>query len=454
MNKLIRNIALVAGLAAATCASAQNTYSGYFINNYLYRSEMNPAFGNAENYVGFPGLGNLNAGMAGNLHLDNIFYNIDGRTCLFTNPGVSAAEVLDGIHDVNKLGVSTKVDIINVGFKGLGGYNTVGISARADVRTHIPGSIFSLLKEGVENKTYDIADFRARGTAFAQIALNHSHDIKAVPGLRVGGTLKVLIGGAQVDARLDKARLELHDDTWNIVTDATIETSMKGLSYTTSYNDDARRDYVDGVEIDGPGPNGFGLGFDLGAEYKWGDFTFSAAVLDLGFIHWNETRLAGTDGERMVQTSRYQFGADSDTNDTEWDNLKNDLTALYQLDDLGDTGGRTTALSATVNAGVNYALPAYRNLTFGLLNSTYINGPYTSTEFRLSANVRPVKCLAASANLAAGTYGVGFGWLINLNLHKGFSFFVGMDHTMGKLAKQGVPLKSNAKFNLGIDFPF
>lgn len=29
-----------------------------------------------------------------------------------------------------------------------------------------------------------------------------------------------------------------------------------------------------------------------------------------------------------------------------------------------------------------------------------------------------------------------------------------MDHTMGKLAKQGVPLKSNAKFNLGIDFPF
>lgn len=211
MNKLIRNIALVAGLAAATCASAQNTYSGYFIDNYLYRSEMNPAFGNAENYVGFPGLGNLNAGMAGNLHLDNIFYNIDGRTCLFTNPGVSAAEVLDGIHDVNKLGVSTKIDIINVGFKGLGGYNTVGISARADVRTHIPGSIFSLLKEGVENKTYDIADFRARGTAFAQIALNHSHDIKAVPGLRIGGTLKILIGGAQVDARLDKARLELQD---------------------------------------------------------------------------------------------------------------------------------------------------------------------------------------------------------------------------------------------------
>ena len=52
-----------------------------------------------------------------------------------------------------------------------------------------------------------------------------------------------------------------------------------------------------------------------------------------------------------------------------------------------------------------------------------------------------------------GTYGVGFGWLLNLHT-TGFNFFVGMDHTMGKLSKQFVPLNSNADLNIGINFPF
>ena len=29
-----------------------------------------------------------------------------------------------------------------------------------------------------------------------------------------------------------------------------------------------------------------------------------------------------------------------------------------------------------------------------------------------------------------------------------------MDHTLGKLAKPGVPLNSNASFNVGLNFPF
>ena len=88
------------------------------------------------------------------------------------------------------------------------------------------------------------------------------------------------------------------------------------------------------------------------------------------------------------------------------------------------------------------------------MNSTRINGSYTWTQFRLSANVQPVDIFSASANVACGTFGWGFGWMLNLNLKKGFNLFLGMDQTLGKLAKQGVPLNSNAKVNLGIDFPF
>ncbi len=35
-------------------------------------------------------------------------------------------------------------------------------------------------------------------------------------------------------------------------------------------------------------PRNFGVAFDIGASYKWNQFVFSASVLDLGYIRWNE----------------------------------------------------------------------------------------------------------------------------------------------------------------------
>ena len=121
---------------------------------------------------------------------------------------------------------------------------------------------------------------------------------------------------------------------------------------------------------------------------------------------------------------------------------------------MGEKSGLTRSLRTTVNVGVEYELPYYRKLKFGLLNSTCIAGPYTWTQFRLSANVAPVKIFSATANVAYGTYGFDFGWMLNLHTQKGFNLFVGMDHTLGKLAKQGIPLNSNASLNFGINFPF
>lgn len=65
----------------------------------------------------------------------------------------------------------------------------------------------------------------------------------------------------------------------------------------------------------------------------------------------------------------------------------------------------------------------------------------------------PVKCFSADANVAFGTFGSSFGWLLNFHT-KGFNLFLGMDHTMGKVTKQFVPLSSNASLNFGMNFPF
>lgn len=457
MKSYIKKLMICAGiLSCAAGASAQTTYSGYFLDNYDYRFQMNPAFGNNNGFVSFPALGNMNIHMRGNLHVSDVIYSLNGKTVLFTNPNISEKEAMSKFGAKNRVGTNEKIDILTVGFKAFGGYNAISLSALANAEMSVPGSFFSLAKEGLTNKDYDIENMFGQANAYAQLALNHSRDISQVPGLRVGATLKVLVGAGNVDFRFNQAKLQLNEDRWIAQTNADIYASIGGFHYDMDRSEQTGKDYVSGGDLDNFKPQGFGLGLDLGAEYKWNDFKFSAAVLDLGFMSWGKTQWASTNGTQTVDTDAYVFNADdnaSNSFDNEFDRFKDDLAQLYQLSNNGELSSRTTGLGATLNFAAEWELPYYRKLHIGLLNSTRINGRYTWTQFRLSANVAPVKFFSADINLAAGTYGVGFGWLLNVH-PKGFNLFLGMDHIVGKLAKQGVPLNSNAAFNFGINFPF
>ena len=452
MNTNLKNIIAVSILSAFSgSAMAQNTNSGYFLDGYLYRHEMNPAFDNERNYVSMPALGNLNLSLRGNIAVDDVFYNVNGRTTTFMNPLVSVSEVMGNLSDNNKLNLNVKEEILSAGFKAFGGYNTVGISVRAFMGANLPRDLFSLIKEGASNRTYDISDVNAYTDSYAELAFGHSRDIN--DNLRVGAKVKFLLGLANVDAQFKNVKLTLGEDSWNVMADAMVESSIKGLAYHENTN----HEYVSGAEIDGFGLNGFGLAFDLGAEYRLNDdWAFSASVLDLGFVGWNNNMLATTNGLQEFSTDKYTFNVNDDAVnnfDDEFEKMKDDLSGLYELNDEGDQGGRTKMIGATINLGAEYTLPVYNKLKFGLMNSTRIQGRYSWTEFRLSANVAPVDVFSANVNMAAGTYGVSFGWLLNFHT-TGFGLFVGMDHTFGSTAKQGVPMSGNASMNLGINFPF
>lgn len=460
MKNLKNIIAGAALMLTATAVQAQNTESGYFTDGYLYRHEMNPAMANEQNYISMPALGNLNLSLHGNLGVEDVLYNVNGKTALFTNPNVSAAEFLDNINDKNRIGTDIKLQILGAGFKGFGGYNTIGISVRSNVEAMLPGNLLRLAKEGLTDKTYDIKDFKAHADAYAELALGHSHKIN--DNLRIGATLKVLLGGANVDAYFDKAELSFNGNDWTAVTNATIESSVKGLTYETETKmrgpegQETPHTYVNDMDVDGAGLNGFGLAVDLGAEYKLKDWKFSAALLDLGFISWSNNVVASTKGDRKFSLNKYTFNADKNADNSfenEMDRLTADISSLYELQNEGDKGGVTKSLGATMNVGAEYTLPSYKKLSFGLLNTTRFNGDYSWTDFRLSANWKPGKAFSMGANVAAGTYGTSFGWIVNAHPN-GFNFFLAMDHTVGKLAKQGVPLSSNADVTMGINFPF
>lgn len=457
--KTISRLLLGAAFLLPLAAPAQDSKTAYFVDNYTYRYRMNPAFGNDRNFVAIPAIGDLNVGLNGNLSLTDVIYNVNGRTTTFLNPGISAAEVMGNLSDVNKVNANVGVTVLAFGFKAFGGYNTISVNARANVGAHVPRSLFQLMKEGAENQSYDISDVRARAEGYGEVALGHSRDISALPGLRVGATLKVLLGAGYADARFNRATLDLDADGWNILSNAELRMNLKGIDYEMKHNDNADRDYVGGLDGSYKPVNGLGFALDLGGVYAMPmvkGLTLSAAVLDLGFISYKNTKLATTNGDRLVTTDRYTFNAESDAPNSfsnEWKKLRNDLTALYQMDNAGDIGSQTHMLGATLNVGADYQMPFYNPLTVGLLSSTRFAGKYTSTEARLSANIAPCRVFSAGISGSVGTFGASFGWLLNLHC-PGYNFFLGMDNTFAKIAKQGVPLASNASVNFGMNVLF
>lgn len=216
MKSFKKLLILASVVAAYNSAYAQNSYSGYFLDNYTYRYEMNPAFGNSKGFVSMPVIGNFNTAIRGTLHLSDIFYKSPdgGKTMLFTNPGISVSEAMGKFGNRNKIGTNNKINLLSVGFKGFGGFNTITLSASANLEASLPKAFFSLAKEGISNKTYDIHNMFAYANAYASVALNHSRDIKQVPGLRVGASLKFLVGVGSVDIRFNEADLTLGENGW------------------------------------------------------------------------------------------------------------------------------------------------------------------------------------------------------------------------------------------------
>lgn len=464
MNKIqsiLTIIGMTASLLLAIPATAQHSASGYYTDGFLYRHEMNPAIGNEQNYVAMPAISNMNVSLTGNLGIDKVLFNRNGKTTTFLNPDVSTSEFLAGINDQNKLAADMKLQVLGFGFKGFKGYNHVGINVRTTAGVVIPGTLLRLAKEGVENKTYDISDFQAHAEAYTEISLGHSHRINN--HLDIGATAKILVGIGHADAEFEKAQLTLEEDTWRAVTNARLQTSFKGLTYketTTMRGPEGSQTphtYVNDMDFDEAGANGIGAAFDIGALYRPNDtWSFSAAVIDLGFISWDNNLVASTNGEQSFTTDTYLFVLDQEADnkfEREMDRLEEGLAALYELHDNGDQGHRTTRLAPTVNLGAEYTLPIYRQLSFGLLSTIHSNGDLSWFDLRLSANWKLKKLLSMGVNVATGTYGTGIGWIFNFH-PKGFNFFLASDHSLGKLTKQGVPLSCNGHINFGVNFPF
>ena len=467
---------IIAATMASACGNimAQGLNSGYFTEDYKFRHNLNPAFGNEQNYISLPALGNLNVRTQGNFGLgdvlfDNPRYGIDSdkNKTTFMNPYISNDEALKGFSSGNnRIAADVDITLLSAGFRGMGGYNTISIDARTNVGASLPYSLFEFAKN-TGNNTYIMDDINVHAQSFVQLALGHSHNIGKK--LRIGAKLKLLFGAARGDVQITDLRADLAgSDKWTMHGRATANVSMKGFAYKEKekeYKQDGKGTYryVNDIDVDGAGLGGFGVAADLGAVYKINDdWTVSAALIDLGFIKWSNNMQATNkqetfefDGFHDISVKKNDKNGNPKDNsfESQGDRYSDQLANFANLSDDGDKGGRTTGIGATLNFGCDYTFPLYRKLHFGLLSSTRLNGKYTWTEGRLSANVAPLKWIDGGINFAVNSFTASCGWILNIH-PKGMNIFVGMDHILGKTSKEYIPLSSNASVNLGFNVAF
>ncbi|HCD77849.1 MAG TPA: hypothetical protein DEQ27_06005 [Prevotella sp.] len=458
-----KHILAAAMLIAGSAATAQTLNSAYFTDQYAFRHTMNPAYDNEQSFVSIPLLGNINANMHGNFGYEDVVMKnpmYDGtnkKMTTFMNPYISDSKALDGFSTGNnRMTGDVNLTILSAGFKGFGGYNTIELNSKTSVGMSLPYELFEFARN-TGNKTYDIGDINAHAQSYVELAFGHSHKIN--DKLRIGAKLKFLFGVARADFQFKDVKADLSaPDKWTVSGDAQLDVSMMGFAYKTKtkeYKSEISGTYeqIDDIDVDGAGIGGFGMAADLGAIYKINDdWTVSASVLDLGFISWKENARAANKEKSFEFNGFHDVSVKKDhgsTIDDQSDKYSDQIADFVNLQKQSEGGSRTTGIGATVNVGCEYTLPVYRKLSFGLLSSTRIKGEYSWTEGRLSANWKPLKWLDGGINFAVNSFTASMGYVLNIH-PKGYNFFIGMDHILGKTSKECIPLSSNANIAMGM----
>lgn len=386
-----KKIILVATLMlSVVTATAQSLNSAYFTDGYKFRHTMNPAYGNDQSYVSIPALGNINVRTQGNFGYDAIIKtnprpNGNKTMTTFLNPYIDASTALEDFASGNNRVVgSVGITILSAGFKAWDGYNTIEINSKTNFGVSLPYELFEFAKN-TGNKDYNIGDINAGAIAYAEIAFGHSRQL--TEQLRAGAKLKVLLGIGRADVKMENVQAQLNDaNQWLVSANATADVSMKGFTYKQKAKEYKQKpgsyQYVNDLDVDGAGVSGFGLAVDLGASYKLNDdWSFSAALLDLGFISWSNDMQARNKGNQFVFDGFHDVDvAHHGGMKKASDGYADQLADFAHLQDQGDQGGRTTGIGASLNLGAEYTLPMYRQLSFGLLSSTRIQGAYSWTE--------------------------------------------------------------------------
>lgn len=458
MKKQIFKKSFVAAsmLLMAVMSYAQSSSSGYFLEGYNQRYQLNPAFAPEHSvFVAIPFLSNIQVDAQGNVGLSNFLYeskNKPGMLTTFMSSEIDKETFLNALPNAAQFNVGVNMDLLAFGMGNKKWFTTFNLKLRNNEQISIPKELFEFMKASLAEDDYMINDINVNSISYVEWSLTHSHKIG--DNLTIGGALKFIEGIAYADVNIDEIDARISDEAWKVKTNGTMRTSVPGLNY--KYNSESKS--LDGIEeYEFTVPSSFGFAMDMGAEYDFKDIVdglkVSAAITDIGFVNWSNMNTFATDNKEYVSFDGFNNYDINGNNDDPMEKLEDDLNDMIRLYQTANNGKESIGLDATFRLGASYDLPMVDWLSFGQL-FTARTGVYPYLESRTSVCMSPCSWFDATGNLGFTSYGTTMGLLLNLH-PKGVNFFLAVDRLKAEFNPQFIPVNDfGLNFSLGLSLAF
>lgn len=426
MKMALKSIILVFICTLQLSSVAQQVSTIYFMDNSPVRHFYNPAF-QPENdfYLSLPAIGFTQFEIGNNsLTLKNLVYKNNNQIVSALSSNANLGILYNQLNANTNINSQLQTTLIGFGFRHLSDYWTFSVSEKAIVSAVLPKDLFKLGIFGTtdfQSNKFDLSKFQTNMTLYTEFAAGFSRMVDY--NWTVGAKLKFLYGTANLSNASQLAQLNAGLETTTVLANGFVNYSSPGI-LNISNN-------LNSISFTAPNslpgwlkPSGLGAGVDIGAEYKPNDnFSFTAAITDLGFLVWNRNTwnytyamnfkyngLISINNNSTVQSIQdviNKFSAGNAVVDS--------LIKAFKSSDSGQLTSKTytTSTLANLNLGAEYKILENR-LSFGLLSHTRFQNETASEELSFSVNGRPYKWINASlstsvfnGNLSSLGAGVG-----------------------------------------------
>ncbi len=422
------------------------------MENVPSRNELNPAFIPTQNfYVDLPIISGISLTSGNNsFTLNDLLLPYNGKTITVFHPDANPDAFLNTLHSTTNMTFQNRINILGVGFKIKQNYVTFGLSERMSSNVNVPKDLLSLILKGtpdtINTNHFNLRTLGTNESAYLETAFGYARQV--TDQLSVGAKVKLLFGQAHSDASFSQFDLSVNRQIAQFVGNGTAHITTP---FDIPQNSDGSPDFANANKKGWGKIVGFGMGFDLGMNYAVLDnFHISAALTDLGFIHWYKS---SWDAQMTNSASFSGMKVTLNSNNTSFiKQLGDSIKSAFAYGSNGN--GYTTSLDGRLRLGAEYSI-LNDKMAFGMLWQNAFGGTYLYDELTLSANYRPAYWVNASLsysvlNGSLGTIGLGLNFIAGP-----LNFFLSSDYIPLYYTKDGYPFKSkymNCQVGIALTF--
>lgn len=286
---------------------------------------------------------------------------------------INAQRLLSNLNTNNHFQLAVSPDI-SFGFSLTKGYFQAGVRENISFNFSAPKDFFQFLIEGngqasTLGQFQNIGNFKINGTHYREFFVGGSYQIN--PKWSFGLRVKYLVGYENIKTVKSDIAIKTDPSTYTITMKGDYEVLTSGL-------DSNLGDKYKSTSFFSSGNSGFGL--DAGAHYKFNDkIKFSASIIDLGFITWNENNKIT---KNKNPSATYEFsGIDlynvvSNSQNNYLQNILDTMQKTFDFEETRTTNSYTSSLYSKIYLGADYQVSKRINIgamsAFQLVNSALL----------------------------------------------------------------------------------